>query len=73
MAFQLAWEAAYAKAYQIQISNDGTNWTNLYSTSTGDGGFDDLNVNGTGRYVRLTGTVRATTFGYSLWEFGIYH
>ena len=70
---QLAWETAYAKSYQIQISTDGTNWTNLYSTTSGDGGFDDLDVTGTGRYVRLTGTVRATTYGYSLWEFGIYH
>ena len=26
----LNWEAAYAKAYQIQISQDGTNWTDVY-------------------------------------------
>jgi hypothetical protein len=29
-------------------------------------------VNGTGRYVRMYGTARATQYGYSLWEFGVY-
>ena len=69
---QLAWEGAYGKAYQIQTSNDGTNWTTIYSTTNGDGGFDSLNISGTGRYVRMYGTARGTTYGYSLWEFGIY-
>nr|WP_296066463.1 discoidin domain-containing protein [uncultured Actinoplanes sp.] len=69
---QLAWEAAYAKSYRIETSTDGTSWSPVYSTTTGNGGFDDLNVSGSGRYVRVTGTVRATAYGYSLWEFGIY-
>ncbi len=69
---QLAWEAAYGKAYQIQTSGDGTTWTTVYSTTTGDGGFDDIDVTGTGRYVRMYGTARGTTYGYSLYEFGIY-
>jgi hypothetical protein len=69
---QLAWESAYGKAYQIQTSNDGTNWTTVYSTTTGDGGFDDIDLNVSGRYVRMNGTARATTFGYSLFEFGVY-
>jgi hypothetical protein len=68
----LAWEAAYATSYQVQISSDGTNWTTVYSTTSGNGGFDDLAVSGTARYVRMNGQVRATTFGYSLWEFGVY-
>jgi hypothetical protein len=69
---QLAWENAYAKGYQIQTSNDGANWTTIYSTTTGTGGFDDLNISGTGRYVRMNGQTRATAYGYSLWEFGVY-
>ncbi|HEV3171273.1 MAG TPA: discoidin domain-containing protein [Actinocrinis sp.] len=69
---QLVWEAAYGQAYQIQTSPDGTNWTTIYSTTTGVGGVDDFNVSGSGRYVRLYGTARGTTFGYSLYEFGIY-
>src|SRR5436189_2523417 len=66
----LRWEAAYGKSYQIQTSNDAVNWTNIYSTTTGDGGVDDLTgLSGSGRYVRMNGTVRALTlYGYSLWE-----
>jgi hypothetical protein len=68
----LDWEAAYASAFQIQTSADGTNWTTIYSTTTGTGGNQTLSVNGTGRYVRMYGTARATPYGYSLWEFGVY-
>ena len=45
----LQWEAAYATAFQIQTSTDGTNWTTIYSTTTGTGGTQTLNVTGTGR------------------------
>ncbi len=69
---QLGWESAYGKAYQIQVSNDGANWTTIYSTTTGDGGFDDIDATSSARYVRVNGTARGTTYGYSLWEFGIY-
>src|ERR1700760_4599481 len=68
----LNWEAAYATAFQIQTSTDGTTWTPVYSTTTGTGGTQTLTVSGTGRYVRMYGTARATGYGYSLWEFGIY-
>jgi hypothetical protein len=68
----LNWEAAYATAFQIQTSPDGTNWTSIYSTTTGTGGVQTLNISGTGRYVRMYGTARATPYGYSLWEFSIY-
>jgi riboflavin synthase alpha subunit len=68
----LTWEAAYAKSFQIQVSNDGSTWTSIYSTTTGTGGTQTLNISGTGRYVRMYGTVRATAYGYSLWEFQIF-
>jgi beta-glucanase (GH16 family) len=67
----LNWEAAYAKAFQIQTSPDGTNWTTIYSTTTGTGGIQNLPVTGTGRYIRMLGTARATPYGYSLWEFSV--
>ena len=67
----LNWEAAYAKAYQIQTSPDGTNWTTVYSTTTGAGGTDDLAITGTGRYIRMYGTARGTGYGYSLWGFSV--
>ncbi|PKV49253.1 putative secreted protein (Por secretion system target) [Aquimarina sp. MAR_2010_214] len=68
----LNWEAAYAKKYEIKVSNDGTTWTTLYATSTGDGGIDDLSISGTGRYIRMYGTARGTSYGYSLHEFEVY-
>ncbi|WP_053175733.1 discoidin domain-containing protein [Nonomuraea sp. SBT364] len=68
----LTWEAAYATAFELQISGDGTTWTDLYTTTTGTGGTQTLDVDGTGRYVRLHGTTRATGYGYSLWEFQVY-
>lgn len=55
---QLGWEGAYGKAYQIQTSNDGTNWTTVWSTTTGTGGIDDFDVTGSGRYVRVNITQR---------------
>jgi len=69
----LKWQNAYGKAYQIQTSPDATNWTNIYSTTTSDGAVDDLTgLNGSGRYVRLYGTVRGTGYGYSLFDFDVY-
>src|ERR1022692_4636378 len=68
----LNWETAYATAFQIQTSTDGSTWTPIYSTTTGTGGTQTLNVSGTGRYIRMYGTARATQYGYSLWEFSVY-
>ncbi|MCU1679050.1 MAG: hypothetical protein JWM93_3808, partial [Frankiales bacterium] len=68
----LNWEAAYGKSFQIQTSPDGANWTSIYSTTTGAGGVQTLDINGTGRYVRMYGTVRGTAYGYSLWEFQVF-
>jgi Domain of unknown function (DUF1996)/F5/8 type C domain len=68
----LQWEAAYATGFKIQVSNDAVAWTDIYSTTTGPGGTQTLTVTGTGRYVRMYGTVRANGYGYSLWEFKVY-
>jgi Raf kinase inhibitor-like YbhB/YbcL family protein len=68
----LKWEAAYGKAYKIQTSADASTWTDIYSTTTGNGATDDLAVTGTGRYVRMYGTARGTQWGYSLFEFEVY-
>ena len=68
----LQWEAAYAKAFQIQTSADGNAWTTIYSTTNGTGGVQSITANGSGRYIRVNGTSRATPYGYSLWEFQVY-
>ena len=69
---RLSWETAYAADFQIQISDDATHWTNVQSVTNNTGGTNDLAVTGTGRYVRVYGTRRATEWGYSLWSFEVY-
>jgi len=68
----LRWETAYATGFQIQTSADGSTWTPVYSTTTGTGGTQNLTVSGTGRYIRMYGTTRATGYGYSIWEFQVF-
>ncbi|MEU4774192.1 discoidin domain-containing protein [Micromonospora sp. NPDC023644] len=67
----LTWEAAHARAFEIQTSADGTAWTTVYGTTSGTGGSQSLAVTGSGRYLRVYGTARATGYGYSLWELAV--
>lgn len=69
----LYWEAAYGKSYQIQVSDDAVNWTDVYSTTNGQGKVEKITFPEVeARYVRMYGTQRATQYGYSLWEFEVY-
>lgn len=73
----LNWEDAYSSDYDIQVSDNASNWQTIYSTNSGNGGIDDINVSGngngsTGRYVRIYGTARGTVYGHSLWEIEVY-
>jgi hypothetical protein len=69
----LDWEVARARSYAIQVSLDGTNWTEVYSTTSGKGDMEDIKFAPTSaRWVRLYGTKRATRFGYSLWEMRVF-
>lgn len=70
---KLNWEAAYGRNYQIQVSSNASSWTTVYSTTSGDGGIDDISfTSANARYVRMYGTARATSWGYSLWDFEVY-
>ncbi|MFD9699926.1 discoidin domain-containing protein [Lentzea sp. NPDC059081] len=71
----LTWEGAYGKAFQVQVTDnaaDSSSWRSVYSTTTGTGGTQTLDVSGSGRYVRVLGTQRGTGYGYSLWELGVF-
>ena len=68
----LYWEAAYGSNFEIDVSSDAVTWTPI-STITGNTSMTNtLYVSGTGRYVRMYGTARATGYGYSLYEFQVY-
>ncbi|REH38115.1 3',5'-cyclic AMP phosphodiesterase CpdA [Kutzneria buriramensis] len=69
----LTWEAAYAKKYRIEASDDGVNFTTVTSVDDGDGKTDDLTgLSGHGRYVRFVGLTRGTSYGYSFYEMQVY-
>jgi acyl-homoserine lactone acylase PvdQ len=69
----LRWEAAFGRAYRIEVSTDAQSWRTVWATDSGDGGVDNDSFTGTSaRYVRMAGVRRGTGYGYSLWEFEIY-
>ena len=68
----LQWDPAFAKAYEIQVSDDGTQWSTLHRTTNGTGFKETLTVSGAGRHVRMYGTQRNGPYGYSLWEFQVW-
>ncbi|GAA1406618.1 hypothetical protein GCM10009639_54640 [Kitasatospora putterlickiae] len=70
---KLSWEAAYAKAYRLEVSADGVTWTAIAEEKAGNGGTDDwTGLAGKGRHVRMYGTARGTSYGYSLFELEVY-
>lgn len=70
---RLSWEAAYASGYNIQVSSDNVNWTNLLSKTNGTGGVENISITGQGRYLRINMTTKANpAWGYSLWDIAVY-
>ena len=72
---KLIWEAAYGKSYQILVSMDNNTWEEVYSTISGAGGTESIVFKNGGvnaRYVKMNGTERPKTYGYSLYEFEVY-
>jgi hypothetical protein len=68
----LRWTADYAKIFAIQVSDNATTWTTIQSITNNTSKDDYLSLKGTGRYVRVNMTARATTQPYSLYEFEVY-
>lgn len=68
----LQWQSAYGRAYDIQVSDDASNWRTVYRQLTGSGGNETIPMYATGRYVRMQGIARGSAFGYSLLEFQVY-
>jgi di/tricarboxylate transporter len=69
---RLNWEAAYATQYAIEVSDDGSTWSTAKSVTKNASGIDDHQIAATGRYVRVLGTKRATSYGYSLFELEVF-
>ncbi|MFC0625241.1 family 20 glycosylhydrolase [Kribbella deserti] len=71
---RLFWEAACASAYRIQVSADGTSWRDAATVGTSTCKDDTVTLNAPEpvKFVRMQGVTRATTYGYSLYEFWLY-
>ncbi|MBC7450671.1 MAG: discoidin domain-containing protein, partial [Cytophagales bacterium] len=71
---KITWEGAMGKDYVIQVSNDLQNWGTAVKTVTNNSALvnDWTGLSGTGRYVRMYGTARATGYGYSIYELEVY-
>ena len=82
VSFTWYWPADYARAYDIQVSDDGTGWTTVYrqldsNGGTGQtggqyGGTEAVPMDVTGRYVRLYEYGRMQNHGLSMCEFDVY-
>jgi len=69
----LKWEAAHAKEYELQVSNDANNWTTVYKSDNSTGGTETLKIKPvSARFIKLNCISRATIFGYSLFELEVY-
>lgn len=73
-AVTVAWESACAKEYAVQTSVDGTTWRTEATQRPDSCGNDivRLPADEAVRYVRVEGVERRTTWGYSIYELGVY-
>ena len=71
---ELVWEAAYGKAYAIQVSDDGRTWKTVHRTEAGRGDIETIRfLPVEARWVRMLGSKRGSpTGGYSLYEFKVF-
>lgn len=73
---QLLHQTAYIKSFQIQVSDDGTNFITIKNVSEtltdfdGDKKLQNIDLGGkfAARYLRIYGTERGTQWGYCLYE-----
>ncbi len=70
---KINWETAYAAQFTVSTSTDGTNFTTAADVAgTGAGPQTVAFSARAARYVRITGTTRATQWGVSFWDANVY-
>ena len=68
---RISWEAAYAKDYQLQASDDMETWKDFFTTTDGKGKVETMEkLSGSGRYIRVLCTARfaGSPWGFSFFE-----
>ncbi len=69
----LHWEEAYGKGYEIQTAVRTSQWTTVYTTAHGGGSSEEIYFAPVAaRYIRVAARMRATAWGYSLWEVNLH-
>jgi beta-galactosidase len=70
---RITWETAYSKAFTLEVSRDGRNWSNIFKEEDGRGGVSELKLAPVeARHVRVSGTKRGTQFGHAIREFQVF-
>ncbi len=74
-SIQIVWENAFAKTYQVLVSNDQKKWTLVFDKTEKmpDTGKQNIDVSPTikARYIKIDCKKRATQYGFSIYEITI--
>lgn len=67
------WHSDYARAYRLQVSSDGRNWTTVRDVTSGQGGREEISFSSrSGRYLRIECRSAASSNGYAINELEVY-
>ncbi len=70
---KIIWQDAFASGYSVEVSPDNKNWTSVFSTTSGDGGDDDISFSPEAvRYVKVQLNAKGTPWNYSIYEIEVY-
>lgn len=71
---RLTWENAYGRNFTLDVSSDKATWQTVATvTNNATTANEYPNLDIYCRYVRMNGTLRATQYGYSLYEFEVFN
>ncbi len=66
----IAWDSGFARAFSLQMSDDGETWRTVYETRDGLGGTEyHFFPESRGRYLRIVAPERTADWGVSIFEF----
>lgn len=70
---RIGWEAAAAARYRLEVADTAEGpWRTLRTVEKADAADDVLDIEGSGRFVRVQGESRLTAYGYSIEELEVF-